>query len=30
MPEGVNIVPGSQLTPSGEKWVKGLREKGIE
>ncbi len=30
MPEGINIVPGSQLTASGAKWVKGLKEKGIE
>ena len=29
MPEGVNIVPGSQLTPSGKKWVDGMKEKGM-
>lgn len=30
MPEGVNIVHSSQLTPRGAKWVRGLKEKGIE
>ena len=30
MPEGVNIVHSTELTPRGEKWVEGLKRKGID
>lgn len=30
MPEGVNIVHSTELTPRGAKWVEGLKKKGID
>jgi ribosomal protein S18 acetylase RimI-like enzyme len=30
MPEGVNVVHSPVLTESGKKWVKGLRDKGVD